>query len=84
MTYQLRRLRLHGFIERLPRKNRYRVTTFGLRLALFYTRSYVCLLRPGLSQIVSPKPPGDTRLRLHFDKATEAIEQWCRDAKLAA
>ena len=84
MTYQLRRLRLHGFIERLPRKHRYRVTPFGLRIALFYTRAYVCLLRPGLSQIVSAKPPGDTRLRSYFDKATEAIQQWCRDAKLAA
>ena len=84
MTYQLRRLRLHGFIERLPRKHRYQVTTFGLRIALFYTRSYVCLLRPGLSQIVPPKPPGDIRLRQYFDKATEAVEQWCRDAKLAA
>lgn len=84
MTYQLRRLRLHGFIERLPRKHRYRVTPFGLRLALFYTRTYVSVLRPGLSQIVSAKPPGDTRLRSYFDKTTEAIEQWCRDAKLAA
>ncbi|MGI9065358.1 MAG: hypothetical protein ACR2HX_03010 [Pyrinomonadaceae bacterium] len=56
----------------------------GLRLALFYTRTYVSVLRPGLSQVVSPKPPGDIPLRLHFDKVTEAIEQWCRDAKLAA
>ena len=84
MTYQLRRLRLHGFIERLPRRHRYRVTTFGLRVALFYTRTYVSVLRPGLSHIVSAQPPGDTRLRSHFDKTTEAIEQWCRDAKLAA
>jgi len=84
MTYHLRRLRLHSFIERLPRKHRYRVTPFGLRIALFYTRTYVSVLRPGLSQIVSPKPPGDTRLRTYFDRTTEAIEQWCRDAKLAA
>src|ERR1700730_9259284 len=84
MTYQLRRLRLHSFIERLPRKHRYRVTPFGLRLALFYTRTYVSVLRPGLSQIIAAQPPGDTRLRRHFDKTTEAIQQWCRDAKLAA
>jgi hypothetical protein len=84
MTYQLRRLRLHGLIERLPRKHQYRVTPFGVRLALFYTRTYVCVLRPGLSQLVPDKPPGDARLRLLSDKVTEAIEQWCRDAKLAA
>ena len=76
MTYQLRRLRLHGFIERLPRKHRYRVTGFGLRVALFYTRTYVSVLRPGLSQIVSAQPPGDTRLRSHFDRITEAA--WFR------
>src|SRR5439155_16273133 len=36
MTYQLRRLRLHGLIERLPNSFRYRVTEFGLRAALFF------------------------------------------------
>ena len=83
MSYQLRRLRLHGLIERLPKTHRYRVTTFGLRLALFYTRSYLCLLRPGLSQIMALEPPGDSRLRSHFEKATAAIQLWCQDAKLA-
>src|SRR5262245_24265553 len=31
ITYQLRRLRLHGLIERLPGSFRYRVTSFGSR-----------------------------------------------------
>ena len=35
MTYDLRRLRLHGMIERIPKTHRYRVTPFGLRVALF-------------------------------------------------
>jgi hypothetical protein len=34
ITYQLRRLRLHGC---LPKSFRYRVTDFGLRAALFFT-----------------------------------------------
>src|SRR5437764_1683805 len=38
ITYQLRRLRLHGLIERVPNSFRYRVTKFGLRVALFFTR----------------------------------------------
>ena len=84
MAYQLRRLRLHGLIARLPKTHRYQVTPFGLRLALFYTRTYAALLRPGLSQIIAGKPPGDTRLRRYFDKAAEAVALWCRDAKLAA
>ena len=48
MTYQLRRLRLHGLIERLPNSFRYRVTDFGFRAALFFTRLYNPL-RPGLA-----------------------------------
>jgi hypothetical protein len=39
-SYHLRRLRLHGLIERLPHSQRYRVTGEGLRLALFCTRNW--------------------------------------------
>src|SRR5262249_35142599 len=39
MTYQLRRLRLHGLIERQEGTHRYAVTDLGLRVALFFTRS---------------------------------------------
>ena len=49
ITYQLRRLRLHGLIERVPNSFRYRVTDFGFRIALFFTRTYNRLLRPGLA-----------------------------------
>jgi hypothetical protein len=38
MTYNLRRLRLHGLIERTPHSFRYKVTPFGLRSALLLTR----------------------------------------------
>ena len=47
MTYDLRRLRLHGRIERIPRPHRYRPTETGLRTALFFTRTHARLLRPG-------------------------------------
>jgi hypothetical protein len=47
ITYQLRRLRLHGFIERLPNTFRYRVTEFGFRASLFLTRAYNRLPRIG-------------------------------------
>src|SRR5204863_8613302 len=49
MTYDLRRLRLHGVIERISRTHRYRLTTDGLRVALFFSRAYGRLLRPALS-----------------------------------
>jgi hypothetical protein len=40
MSYEPRRLRLHGLIERLPKTHRYRPTGEGLRTALFHTRVY--------------------------------------------
>lgn len=57
MTYQLRRLRLHGLIERQPGTHAYRVTDSGLRVALVFTRSYARLVRPGLTTLfVGPLP----------------------------
>jgi hypothetical protein len=47
MTYDLRRLRLKGLIVRIPRSNRYRVTTYGLKVALFVSKVYLRIVRPG-------------------------------------
>ena len=46
MTYQLRRLRLRGFIQRIARTHRYRLTDTGLSTALFYTSSMSHVIRP--------------------------------------
>lgn len=46
MSYQLRRLRLKGLIERIPKTHRYEVTEEGLRAALFYTSSFSQVIRP--------------------------------------
>lgn len=46
MTYDLRRLRLKGLIHRIPATTRYTVTTYGLRVAFFYTKLYLRILRP--------------------------------------
>lgn len=84
MTYDLRRLRLHGLIARLPHTQRYRVTDDGLRTALFFTRVYARVLRPGLARISPLAPPGDTALRPYFDKLETAIDHWIEQAQLAA
>src|SRR2546430_2419348 len=84
MTYDLRRLRLHGLIARIPHSHRYRVTHEGLRTALFFTRVYARILRPGLARITPLAPPGDTALRPYFDKLEVAIDQWIDHAQLAA
>jgi len=49
MSYDLRRLRLHGLIERQGRTNSYALTPEGLRVAVFYTKLQARLLRPLLA-----------------------------------
>ena len=54
LSYDLRRLRLHGLLERLPRTHRYRLTQRGIQIAAFWTRTYHRLLRPGLAHLADP------------------------------
>lgn len=49
MTHDLRRLRLHGLVERIPHSHRWRLTTLGAVTAQFYVRFYARALRPSLS-----------------------------------
>ena len=56
MTYDLRRLRLHGLIARVPRSNTYFLTPQGLRVALFYTKVHDRLLTPLLAADEAPAP----------------------------
>lgn len=84
MTYDLRRLRLHGLIERIPRSRRYRVTDSGFRTALFLTRSYARLLRPGLSTLLCSQPPANVPLRKAFDKLDRAIDDVWKNQQIAA
>jgi hypothetical protein len=62
MTYDLRRLRLHGLIHRVPHTFRYRVTDAGLRHALFLTRLHDRVLRSGLAELADPHPPQPRQL----------------------
>jgi hypothetical protein len=83
MTYDLRRLRLHGLIARIPHIQRYWVTQEGLRTALFFTRVYGRILRPGMARLTPAAPP-DPELRSSFDHVEEAIDRWIDRAKLTA
>src|SRR5258707_12942216 len=73
MTYHLRRLRLHGVIERLPKTHRYRVTDSGWRTALFCTPRYNRIPRPGLSRIIPEQAVDDSPLRRRFDERDRPI-----------
>jgi len=85
MTYDLRRLRLHGLIARIPRTNRYTITTEGLRTALFLLSVHARILRPGLAML-SPRAPTNCSapLRRAFDHLDEVMDQWCYQARIAA
>ena len=84
LTYQLRRLRLHGLIARCPGTHRYRVTDPGLRLALFFTRAHARLFRPALSVLMPEAARDNAPLRRAFMQLEHAMDRWCEEAKLAA
>jgi hypothetical protein len=84
VTYHLRRLRLHGLIERIPRTHRYRLTSFGLRVALFFTRTYDHLLRPGLGAILANLSQPTGPLRCAFDRMDLEVNSWIQRASIAA
>jgi hypothetical protein len=84
ISYDLRRLRIHGLIQRIPGTFRYQVTVTGIRQARFLTRLTQRLLIPGLSQLTDPSPPVPTRLRAADRAYDAAIDQLTRQALPAA
>ena len=81
MTYDLRRLRAHGLIDRLPGTHRYRVTDPGLQHALFLTRTHDRLLRDGLAQLHDPT---NRRLRAAGHAYQHAVDALVHESGLAA
>ena len=79
MTYDLRRLRLHGVIERLPGTNTYRVTPEGIRIAVFYTKLRERLLGPLLD---ADQPPATLELRHALGTIDHAIADYVTNARL--
>jgi hypothetical protein len=57
VTYDLRRLRTHGLIERIADTHRYQVTYHGLHTAMFLTRLHDRLLPTGLAHLASQSTP---------------------------
>ncbi len=67
-TYDLRRLRLHGLIERIPGKLAYHVTDLGMRAALFYVHSYDALIGPGMADLMPSIAAAPTPVRQAMEK----------------
>jgi len=84
LSYDLRRLRLRGLIDRVPASHRYRVTAQGFRTALFFLKVSARILRPGLAVITPGAPHADSRLRAAFEKLEAEIDRVCVQAQIAA
>jgi hypothetical protein len=84
MTYQLRRLKMHGLIQRIPKTHRYRLTDFGLRAAMFLSRLYARAIRPGLSFIDPNALPSEHGLQRAFLNLDKHVNLFCQQEKLAA
>lgn len=84
MTYDLRRLRAHRLIERVPRTRRYQITDAGLCQALLFTHAHDHLLRTGLAELTDPDPPAPSRLRTAARDYQAAFNDLADNARLAA
>jgi hypothetical protein len=71
ISYDLRRLRTHQIIERIPHSRSYQVTADGLSTALFFTRLTRRVIIPGLADIAGTGPPPGSPLR-QADRAYKA------------
>ena len=52
MTYDLRRLRLEGLSYPIPQTHRYTATTYGLKVAFYYAKLYLRILRPNWTALL--------------------------------
>ena len=84
MSYDLRRLRAHGLITRVPGSHRYRITDTGLHHAMLLTHIHTRLLQPGLAALTDPDPPLPTTLSTAARNYQRALDQLTQEAGLAA
>jgi len=82
MTYDLRRLRLHRLIERIPHTHRYRVSDAGLPVAMFLTRVHDRFLPTGLAHLTDPTTVGP--LRTAAARYQQALDSLAHHNGLAA
>jgi hypothetical protein len=71
-------------IERVPKSFRYKVTDFGFRVALFFTRTYNRLLRPGLAAALPALRALATPLQRAFNALATQIDTTIKQAQLAS
>ncbi len=86
-TSNLRRLRLKGFIERVPGTNTYRVTSHGLRTATFFTHLAARVVVPALTdlaELARPRPPAPRPLATAWRNYERELVPLIKCGQLAA
>lgn len=78
-TYDLRRLRLNGLIERIPHSHSYQLTNLGIKVATYFTKLYGRLFRPGLAATL-PDQPFPSDLAQALDSVAAVINSWTQQA----
>jgi hypothetical protein len=84
MTYDLRRLRLKGLIHRIPATHRYTATRYGLKVAFFYSKLYLRILRPQWPALLPDTEALPRPLRDALDHLDVEIQKLHQEAALAA
>jgi hypothetical protein len=82
MSYDLRRLRLKGFIHPIPGTTRYTVTTYGLHVALFASKVYLRILRPAWASLTPDPDAVPNSLRQALLGVDTEIARLCDEANL--
>jgi hypothetical protein len=84
MTYDLRRLRLRGLIDRVSGTHRYQLTPYGVRVAFFYSKLYLRIFRPNAPTLEPFSDALPRPLRAALDQLDAAIDHIYQEAALAA
>jgi hypothetical protein len=79
-TYDLRRLRVHELIQRIPKTNTNTLTPHDVNVAIFYTKIHHRLLRPLIA--AGDQPPAPTELRPALTTINRIIGDYADHARL--
>jgi len=79
MTYDLRRLRLKGLIERIENSQSYHLTDLGLKVVTFFTKLYHRLFAPGLAALL-PNQTFPSDLANALNRVVEVLKSWSDNA----
>ena len=81
LRYDLGKLRAHGFVERIGRTRRYRLTARGLKLGVLLVKFRTRLLGPLTTLVTAPTPQPETtntsEVEAAFRQVDRAIDHLC-------